>query len=164
MPSYVIHLATGNEYIKKYSEDIHNKEEFLKGVIEPDQLPDKRKAHYGAKREIESLMIFLKDNKEKLNDDFTKGYFLHLYADYLMYLKYFPDVPLYADYDKTNQYITEKYHVKLPENLSRYGNYKTGEPQYLTYEFLDNFINEVTSKAISEIIEKLKGEYDEHKN
>ncbi len=164
MPSYVIHLATGNEYIKKYSGDIHNKEAFLKGIIEPDQLPDNRKAHYGAKREIGSLINFLEDNKEKLNDDFTKGYFLHLYADYLMYLKYFPDVPLYADYDKTNRYITEKYHVKLPEYLSQYGNYKAGEPQYLTYKFLDEFIDEVTHERIEERIQKLKGEYYEHKN
>lgn len=162
MPSYVIHIATGNEYIKKYSGDIHNKEEFLKGVIKPDQLPNHEKAHYGQQDEIESLIKFLEDKKEKLDDDFTKGYFLHLYADYLMYLKYFPDIPLYDDYYKINKYIIEKYHVKLPENLRQYGSYKTGEPQHLTYKFLDDFIDEVTSKTISEIIEKVKGEYYEH--
>lgn len=164
MPSYVIHLATGNKYINKFNNDIKNKEEFLKGVIEPDQLLDNRKAHYGSKKEINSLKKFLQKNEKNLTKDFIKGYFLHLYTDFYMYSKYFPTEDLYEDYYRTNKYIIEKYHVKLPEKLSMYGNYKTGEPQYLTYEFLDNFIDEVTSKTISEIIEKLKGEYDEHKN
>lgn len=163
MPSYVIHLATGEEYIKKYKNDIQNKQEFLKGIIEPDQLPDKRKSHYGRKRQITSLIKFIKDNN--LETDFTKGYFLHLYADYLLYSKYYPDVNLYDDYEKVNQYVTEKYHVNLPNHLARYGNYKNGKPEYLTYDFLDNFINEVTYKKIEDTIKELKGEIEyEHKN
>lgn len=158
MPGYVIHLATGMEYLKKYKKDIKDTKAFLNGIIEPDQLPDNRKAHYGEKKEIKSLIHFLEVNRENLTDDFTKGYFLHLYADYLMYLKYFPDVPLYDDYDKTNHYIEEKYQIQLPMNLEKYGKYKEGEPKYLTYDFLDYFIDEVTNKKIEDRIKELKGE------
>ena len=164
MPSYVIHLATGEEYIKKYKNDIKNKQEFLKGIVEPDQLPDNRKAHDGRKREISSLIKFIENNGSDLEIDFTKGYFLHLYADYLLYSKYYPDVNLYDDYEKVNQYITEKYNVDLPKHLYKYGNYKKGKPEYLTYDFLDNFINEVIDKKIEDRIKELKGAYYEYKN
>ena len=62
------------------------------------------------------------------------------------------------------QYITEKYNVDLPKHLYKYGNYKKGKPEYLTYDFLDNFINEVIDKKIEDRIKELKGEYYEYKN
>lgn len=89
---------------------------------------------------------------------------MHLYADYLLYSKYYPDVNLYDDYEKVNKYITEKYNVDLPKHLYKYGNYKKGKPEYLTYDFLDNFINEVIDKKIEDRIKELKGEYYEYKN
>ena len=127
-------------------------------------LEDKKKAHYGPKKELKSMILFLEDKKEYLDKDFYKGYFLHLYSDYLMYFKYLPDIYLYDDYDKTNKYIIEKYNVKLPKELSKYGNYVEGNPQHLTYDFLDKFIKEVTNKKIKDIIEQVKGAYYEYKN
>ena len=71
---------------------------------------------------------------------------------------------IYDDYEKVNKYITEKYNVDLPKHLYKYGNYKKGKPEYLTYDFLDNFINEVIDKKIEDRIKELKGEYYEYKN
>ena len=36
MPGFIIHLATANEYIRKYPKDIKNKSDFLEGSIAPD--------------------------------------------------------------------------------------------------------------------------------
>lgn len=81
-----------------------------------------------------------------------------------MYSKYFPNISLYDDYDKTNKYIKEKYKVKLPIKLRKYSRYIKGEPKYLTYNFLDEFIAEVTYKDIEHIIQEVKGEKYEYKN
>lgn len=160
MPSFVIHIASGNEYLKKYKNDIKNKKEFLDGIIAPDLIKNKRASHYGSSEEKESLINYLKNNKNTLTNDFKKGYFLHLYADFVMYSKYFPKVPLYNDYDIITEYIVNKYNVKLPEKLSKYGKFKEGELTYLSYEFLDKFIEEVIEKDIYQIIKEMEEEYE----
>ena len=45
MPSYVIHLATAQEYLRKHNREFS--QEFMNGSIEPDFTTDKSKTHYG---------------------------------------------------------------------------------------------------------------------
>ena len=45
MPGYVIHIAVANEYIRK--NNLRNPEEFIRGVIAPDDVEDKSLTHYG---------------------------------------------------------------------------------------------------------------------
>lgn len=171
MPSFVIHLAIGKDYMLKHKNEIKNEKDFLKGSIEPDlyngivgNSREKIITHFGNRRDIQSLYNLIKQKEDYLHEDFWKGYFLHLYADYLLYSKYFSDENLYDDYYKINKRLIEKYKIELPEMLKKYGRYFEGEPKYLTFDFLDNFIHEVTYKRIEDIIKELKGENYEYKN
>ena len=165
MAGYVIHLAVGEEYIRRYKDDIKDKQEFLKGIVAPDRTDDNKKAHYGEKDSIESLKNFIQINKEKLDTDYIKGYFLHLFTDYIFYGKYFARGHYYEDYDRTNKIIIEKYNVKVPEELKEYAKFVKGEPTHLKYYLIYEIIELSIKNSIQENIEKvLKGEYDEYKD
>lgn len=165
MAGYVIHLAIGEEYIRKYKGDIKEKEEFLKGIVAPDRTDNNLKAHYGEKDSVESLKNFLINNKEKLDTDYIKGYFLHLFTDYIFYGKYFARGHYYNDYDRTNKVIIEKYNVKVPKELDQFVCFVEETPEYLKYHLIYEIIELSIKNSIKENIEKiLKGEYDEYKN
>ena len=95
MPGFTIHLAIGEQYIKKHKEEIKNKKEFIKGIIAPDlneKMTDieknKSKSHYGKWEEYSAttnIEQFLKDKNVNVNEDYWKGYFLHLLTDYYFY-------------------------------------------------------------------------------
>lgn len=165
MAGYIIHLATGEEYIRKYENDIKQKQEFLRGIVDPDKTNDNRKAHYGEKDTVDCLKNFLDKNKENLDSDYIKGYFLHLFTDYIFYGKYFPRRHYYKDYDRTNKVIIEKYNVKVPKELEQFASFIDEEPEYLKYNLIYEIIELSIENSIKENIEKiLKGEYDEYKN
>lgn len=156
MAGYVIHLAIGEEYIRKHKDDIKDKDEFIRGIIEPDKTNDKLKSHYGKKNVIESLKNFLEINEKDIESDYTKGYFMHLFTDYIFYAKYFDLTHYYEEYDITNKTIIEKYNVKVPEELKEYAKFVEGEPKYLKYHLLYKFIDEVTENKIEDNILKIK--------
>ena len=165
MAGYVIHLAIGEEYIRRYKNDIKDKDEFLRGIVAPDKTNDNRKAHYGEKDLFESLKNFLEQNKEQLDNDYTKGYFLHLFTDYIFYGQYFSRGHYYEDYDRTNKAIIEKYNVKIPKELEQFAKFVDEEPVYLKYHLIYEIIELSIQYSIKENLEKiLKGEYDEYKN
>lgn len=60
MAGYVIHLAVGEEYIRKHPNEINNYEEFIEGVIYPDSVTDKSLTHYGLKSSQVNLKRFLR--------------------------------------------------------------------------------------------------------
>ena len=72
MAGYVIHLAVGEEYIRKHPNEINNYEEFIEGVIYPDSVTDKSLTHYGLKSSQVNLKRFFED--KDINTDFNKGY------------------------------------------------------------------------------------------
>ena len=86
MPSYAIHLAVAEEYLKKSNCSKENHEKFIKGVIYPDMVKDKSLSHYGSNSSVSDLSKFLSRNR--VNDSFKRGCFLHLMTDYLFYNKY----------------------------------------------------------------------------
>lgn len=125
MPGYVIHLSVANRYIEKHPEEIKDHNKFIEGVISPDGVTDKSITHYGPKSSKVNLKLFLESNE--INDDFNKGYFLHLVTDYLFYnrfLDYFSK-DIYNDYDILNKTLEEKYNVKIPEEVKNKVFYKT---------------------------------------
>lgn len=151
MPGYVIHLAVANQYIVKHPEDIKDYNKFIDGVIYPDGVTDKSTTHYGPKSSKVNLKSFLDTNK--IDDDFNKGYFLHLVTDYLFYnrfLDYFSK-DIYNDYDILNKTLEEKYHVKLPEKAKDKVFYKTGETKILNLENVIKFIEETSDFTLEDI-------------
>ena len=165
MAGYVIHLAIGEEYIRRYKDDIKNKEEFLKGITDPDRTNDNKKAHYGEKDSIESLKNYISIHDKELEKDYIKGYFLHLFTDYIFYGKYFARGHYYDDYDRTNKLIIEKYNVKVPKELEKFAKFADEEPEHLKYHLIYEIIELSIKNSIKENIEKiLKGEYDEYKD
>lgn len=156
MAGYVIHLAIGEEYTRKHKDDIKDKEEFVRGIIEPDKTTDKMKSHYGQKDLIGSLEKFLESNEKEIDSDYIKGYFMHLFTDYIFYAKYFNLTHYYEEYDVTNKIIIEKYKVKVPKELEQYAKFVEGEPKHLKYHLLYKLIDEVTENKIRDIILKIK--------
>lgn len=155
MPGYLIHLAVANQYIVKHPEDIKDYNKFIDGVIYPDGVTDKSTTHYGPKSSKVNLKLFLDNNK--IDDDFNKGYFLHLVTDYLFYnrfLDYFSK-DIYNDYDILNKTLEEKYHVKLPKKAKDKVFYKTGEPKILNLESIIEFIEKTSDYKLENIKQKV---------
>lgn len=131
MASFNIHLAVGKRYLDKHK--INNVNEFMRGIIEPDLTPNKNQSHYTKERYDNTLLTYLNTkvdlraflNKNKINDDYMKGVFLHLITDYLFFTDFFDKEylntityeefckDLYFSYDLTDDYLEEKYNINL---------------------------------------------------
>ena len=156
MPGYVIHIAVANEYIRK--NNLRNPEEFIRGVIAPDDVEDKSLTHYGKYSSRTNLKQYLDANE--INTDFDKGYFLHLLTDYLFYNYYFitpRTVMFYQDYDRTNQELILKYHVQLPERLQKFANCNNEEePEILKIDELEKMIDEISDLDLEKSEREIK--------
>ena len=155
MAGYVIHLAVAESYIKKHEDDIKDYNRFIEGVIFPDSISDKSITHYGEKSSKTDLKAFLEDNK--IDNDYNKGYFLHLVTDYIFYnklLKYFSK-DIYNDYDILNEKLQKKFNVTLPENIKDKVFYKEGKTKVLKLEDIIKFIEDVSDYKLDEIKERI---------
>lgn len=155
MAGYVIHLAVAESYIKKHEDDIKDYNRFIEGVIFPDSVSDKSITHYGEKSSKTDLKAFLEDNK--IDNDYNKGYFLHLVTDYIFYnklLKYFSK-DIYNDYDILNEKLQKKFNVILPENIKDKVFYKEGKTKVLKLENIIKFIEDVSDYKLDEIKERI---------
>lgn len=93
MASSMIHIAVASELNKKLNRD---RSKLLIGTIAPDiskLIGESKRITHFVNDETESdsipdLNLFLKKYKNKLNDDFVLGYYIHLFTDYLWF-KYF---------------------------------------------------------------------------
>lgn len=155
MAGYVIHLAVAEEYLKN-TKVKENYNEFIEGVIAPDDVKDKSKTHYGEKSSETKLNEFLKD--KKLNTSFNRGYFLHLVTDYIFYNKIFDTYSkdIYNDYDILNNTLIEKYNVKLPERIKDKVFFKKGELKLLTLEKVEECIKISSSMELDDIEKEIK--------
>ena len=129
MASFSIHLAVAKRYVEK--NNIDNKAELYKGIIDPDLVDNKDISHYTNRNEIDTiseskkysagLYEFLKVNN--IDNDYNKGIFIHLITDYLFFNRFldkeymniakFEDFSkdLYYSYDMSNEYLEEKYNI-----------------------------------------------------
>ncbi len=170
MPSIIIHLAIGQEYIKKNK--VKNKQEFLKGSIAPDFKEDlktknqeKQESHFtsliNGKQviEIEKLKNSLKID---INSDFGKGYFLHILTDYYFYQKYFKNEnekaikekgSLYEDYNRLNKRLIDYYKIKEIGNFTENTNSSNANPEYLHFDKIKDFIEDMSNLDIDDILE-----------
>ena len=155
MAGYVIHLAVAEAYIKKHPQDIQDYNNFIKGVIAPDNVSDKSITHYGEKSSKANLKNFLEKNK--INDDYYKGYFLHLVTDYLFYnkfLEYFSK-DIYNDYDILNKSLQQVFNVTIPKSVQNKVFYKDGLTKILNLEDTIKFIEKTSDYSLIEIKEQV---------
>lgn len=152
MAGYVIHLAVGEEYIRKHPNEINNYEDFIEGVIYPDSVTDKSLTHYGLTSSQVNLKRFLED--KDINTDFNKGYCIHLITDYLFYNKFltvFSSNYIYNDYDILNKELKRKFEVKIPQKVEDKVFYTEGETRILNLKDTIKFIEETSSNNINDI-------------
>lgn len=165
MPGFAIHLAIAYEYLRKNSNDIINKKEFIDGAIAPDLVKDKYESHYGnygishigLKRTLHSMNI---------NTDFNKGYLLHLICDEAFYNYYFinetkytyeNNTDFYNDYDCTNKdimkYLKNEY---VPNEVFKFIKIKDGQPKILKINKIIEFIDRLSNITLEEQINSIK--------
>ena len=155
MAGYVIHLAVAEAYKVKHIDDIKNYEDFIKGVIFPDSVSDKSLTHYGEKSSKVNLKEFLRENE--IDNDYNKGYFLHLVTDYIFYNKFLDcfSKDIYNDYDILNEIIQKKFNVIIPESVNDKVFYKRVYTSILAEEKVIKFIEEVSDYKLSYIKEEV---------
>lgn len=156
MPGYVIHVAIGQEYIKKHKNQEENYQDFIIGTIMPDLVKVKSETHYGKSPAYTNLKNFLKNND--INSSLNRGKFLHLIADYLFYnfyLEEFSRAYIYDDYDMLNKSLIEKYDVELPEIVKDYVFFKEGKTKILSIDLANKIIDEVSELDIDNIKEEV---------
>ena len=175
MPGFTIHIAIAKRYIENHKSEIKNEEDFIKGVIAPDlnenldkPVEDKSKSHYGewGKYQVKTQIDkFLKDSKVNINQDFWKGYFMHLLTDHYFYNKHFKEEHqeiiknndrFYYDYDCLNKELIEKYKINILDNIKQYMNFFDGEPKYLKKTKVVDFIEQISNIDIQDKIEIIK--------
>ena len=154
MPGYVIHLAVAEEYLKKNKKN-EKYNEFIDGIIFPDSDKDKSLTHYGEKSSKSNLYKFLENNK--IDNSFNRGYFLHLLTDYLFYNRYIDTFSkdIYNDYDILNNYLIEKYDVKLPEKIKEFVFFKEGKLHILSLEIIEKLIEDISNLDLDEIAKEV---------
>lgn len=164
MPGFVIHLATANEYIRKHPNEIKNKTDFTKGSIAPDLTTKEGKkiTHYGPSSAEVGLRNYLVKNDIK--SDYDKGYFLHLITDYLFYNKLLEctSKEIYNDYDILNNFLIQKYEIKIPKEIENNVFYKSGDTKILSKELAEETIDLSSQNLLQEIKDEiLKTTYTE---
>ena len=169
MASSVIHMAVANEINKVIKKDTHK---LLIGSIAPDiskHLGEtKVKSHFldSEDTDIPNIDNFLNKYKDKLDDDFVIGYYIHLYTDYLWF-KYFMSeiyneennmitkldgsivkcngnmlsIYIYNDYTNMNMKLLDEYNM----DLSIF---------YEEIPYLENIIDEIPMNEIKTIVDK----------
>lgn len=154
MAGYVIHLAVAEEYLRKTNKkEIYD--EFIEGIIAPDDVKDKSLTHYGDKSSRTHLDKFLED--KKLDTSFNRGYFLHLVTDYIFYNKYFDTFSkdIYNDYDILNRELIKEFKVILPDRIKDKVFFKEGELKLLDLDKVKKCIRCASSMEIDDIAKEI---------
>jgi len=140
MASAIIHIAVANEINKRINKD---EQKFLIGSIAPDIAKQigmtKVLSHFqDSDDSIPNLDKFLAKYKDKLNDPFILGYYVHLYTDYLWFKYFVPEIYdddssmikkingevikcngdmkkqyIYNDYTNLNRKVIDEYNLNL---------------------------------------------------
>lgn len=179
MPGLTIHIAIGKEFVRKNKEKIKSKQEFIKGTIAPDLnetmtelTNNKSVTHYGewGNNQVKTdIKLFIDDRNVNIQQDFWKGYLLHLLVDHYFYNKYFKieheetirnNESFYNDYDLLNYYLISRYNIKILSNIKKYMSIsKKGlSPKYLKLDKVIDFIDEMSSINLEKEIEIIERE------
>ncbi len=166
MASSIIHIAVANEInkvLKRTSSHI------LIGSIAPDISKlvgeTKKKSHFLTEEgDIPNIELFLKKYRNKMNDDFVMGYYIHLYTDYLWFKYFIPEIyhdglikKLNGDIVKVNDNMVTLYIYNDYTNL----NVKLIDKYGLDLKFFyneipkfENIIEEIPMERIKLIVDR----------
>lgn len=186
MASFNIHLAVGKRYAEKNK--IEDLESFYNGIIEPDLVEDKTMSHYTGITDKQDLLLYLKNktqlslflSENKIDNDYTRGVFLHLITDYLFFNDFFDSEyiekisydkfikDLYYSYDICNEYLQNKYDLNLTTFKNKIDmNIKKDKTEkkalqnehelknILEYKKLDNFIENLSNIDLKKYSERI---------
>ena len=171
MPSFVMHIAIAKEYVKKHKDEIKNLEEFIEGSIAPDLTQNKNITHYGEWGNYKTNIIlkdFLEDVNSDINNDYYKGYLLHLLSDDFTYnhalKKEFDFVKndkahniIYDEFYYINKIIIPKYElVDFPKEIEKFTQIKDGKCKYLNIDKIIDMIEKMSSINLEEQIEYIR--------
>lgn len=120
MASLILHQIIGEKYCNQ--NNITNPQEFLKGNISPDILPNKEACHYKEYRPYTTYLSAVKDRvnlsafcqDKDINTDYDLGYFLHLVTDYVFYNR------LITNNDRFNDFCSREYSISSTEMYKEY--------------------------------------------
>ena len=148
------------EVIRKNTSFIDNERDSINNLYLGLQNIDKSKPIVALDCHIDE---FLSEKDTDLNNDFYKGYLLHLLTDYYFYTKYFNKELLelihnndkfYYDYDCINKELEDRYNIEYIANTKKFTNYSNGEPKYLKLDKMINFIEDFSDIDLEQEIEK----------
>ena len=137
MASSIIHIAVASELNKKLNRD---RSKLLIGTIAPDISKlvgeSKKFSHFTIQSDenIPDLDKFLKKYKNRLNDDFVLGYYIHLYTDYLWFKYFLPDV-----YDNSKHLVTKLDGTIVKCNGLMIEQYIYNDYTNITRDVIDNY-------------------------
>ena len=170
MPSLIIHLAIAKRHAELHPNEISSLSDFQKGSIAPDlsndfsrilSKPEKAITHYYDQPEgyKTNFDLFKQDKKINLTNDYWKGYYAHLLADYLFYLIYFKqevnhsfkdNMNLYDDFTILTSRVIEDYRPTIDNSymtsaVQQCLATKNGKCKYLDYAKIHYFIEKVAT-------------------
>lgn len=175
MASYIIHMAVAKEINKVLK---RNEAKLLIGSIAPDISKclnqSKIKSHFiDNKYDLPNIDKFLSIYKNKLNDDFVMGYYIHLYTDLLWFSHFLPEkinnnkmiqnldddwrlMCVYNDYTSLNIPIIKKFNLDLDllykENIYDIPKIIDGFPYNELDKLFDNAIKIIKSNNTEPIL------------
>lgn len=156
MASLTIHIAIANEFLKRNPE--YDKNEFIRGTIDPDLVEDKTTTHFYDKEYYTDYKLFF--DEYNLDKGYYAGWYMHLIVDWLFYkglLNNWENRPdkdpnkLYDDYDFVNQDIIEKYDLEIVDRIKHFMQYRDGIPEILNVDQLHDFVDEISQIKLETI-------------
>ncbi len=154
MPSYIVHLAVASEVIKKESiQDKSYIEKFVVGSIAADtsERTEKRENHfwdddtYKCLDRKPNLQMFLEKYSHRLEEPFIRGYYGHLYMDYIFVDEYWKKhfTLLNQELDEENKYDEVEY-IRLNDNGVVYPrkDFLSDSMYYGDYDIIPQYIHE----------------------
>ena len=166
MASSMIHMAVAKELNDKLKRDSKS---ILIGSIAPDIAKligeNKVRSHFEDRDDdIPNLNKFLSKYKDKLDDDFVLGYYIHLYTDYLWFKYFIPNIikgnyikeldgTLVEYTEKTFKYYVYNDYSNLNNQLIDRYNF----PMKIFYEeipYIPNIISEIPIDRLNLIVDK----------
>lgn len=167
MPCLLVHYAIAKEYLDKHREEDY--EEFMRGSFYPDICDNRLESHFSTSSIEDGMKLYLKNkvnltnflSKYSLDNSFNRGYYLHLIADRIFYLKY-SDIKILDEKEskEISRELIHDYNVITTSLLNKY-DFKASDflpEKYVRIIEVKEYgdLNIIREEDINDLIDKLK--------